>query len=63
MEVERTTGLKRPTGLAWLNLTSTDIYVSGAFFLCAWPHAFGGVTLLGPDLSWGGQPGTRHWAA
>ena len=31
---------------------------------CAHSHVpFGGVTLLGLDLFWGGQPGTRHWAA
>ena len=33
--------------------------VEGPFF-CAQPHVFGDVALLGPDLFWGGQPGTRH---
>ena len=34
----------------------------GLFFVRSHVSFVGGVTLLGPDLFWGGQPRTRYWA-
>ena len=40
----------------------TKIPLSGVVFVHGHVSSVGGVTLLDPNLFWGVQSGTRHWA-